>query len=263
VLSKEAEMKISVITATWNSASTVRDTLQSVATQEYPDIEHIIMDGRSTDATLDIVGQFPHVAKLVSEKDKGIYDAMNKGIAHATGEIIGILNSDDFYMNGSVLSHVARVFEHSGCGAVYGDLLYVDPADTNKIIRYWRSGAYRKGAFKWGWMPPHPTFFVRRDVYEQYGTFNLNLGTAADYELMLRFVHKYGVHMVYLPEVLVRMRNGGASSASVGARWRANRRDREAWRVNGLKPFWFTVYLKPLRKLRQYVTRYHHNTDNA
>lgn len=256
-------MRISVITATWNSASTVRDTLRSVAGQDLPGIEHIIMDGASKDETLRIVAEFPHVAKVVSEKDKGIYDAMNKGIAQTTGDIVGILNSDDFYMNASVLRHVAETFERTGCGAVYGDLLYVDPVDTNKVIRYWRSGAYQPDAFRWGWMPPHPTFFVKREVYEKFGVFNLNLGTAADYELMLRFIHKNGVVPAYLPEVLVRMRNGGASSGSIKARWRANRRDREAWTVNGLEPFWFTPYVKPLRKLRQYIDRYQDNKDNS
>lgn len=256
-------MRISVITATWNSAATVRDTLQSVASQDHGDVEHIIMDGGSRDTTLDIVRAFPHVAQVVSEKDKGIYDAMNKGIARTTGDVVGILNSDDFYLNGSVLRHVAETFERTGCGAVYGDLLYVDPVDTSKIIRYWRSGEYQEGAFKWGWMPPHPTFFVRRDVYEKYGTFNLDLGTAADYELMLRFIHRHGVRPAYLPEVLVRMRNGGASSASLKARWAANRRDREAWAINGMEPFWFTAYLKPLRKLRQYVDTYKDNKDKT
>jgi glycosyltransferase len=190
---------------------------------------------------------------VVSEKDKGIYDAMNKGIGMATGEVIGILNSDDFYANRSVISKVARAFEETGCDALYADLVYVDQQDVGKTVRLWRAGAYRKNAFKWGWMPPHPTFFVRRELYDKYGVFSLDLKTAADYELMLRFIHKHGIRVHYLPEVLVKMRAGGASNASLRSRLNANRQDRLAWIRNDIRPFWFTLYMKPVRKLGQFL----------
>jgi len=246
-------MTISIITATYNSAITVRDTLKSVASQEYDNVQHIIVDGLSKDNTLSIVGEFPHVTSVISEKDNGIYDAMNKGIARVSGDIVGILNSDDFYCDNKVLSRVASVFQTTGCDALYGDLQYVDQVDTNKVIRYWKSGHYRPGAFKWGWMPPHPTFFVRRELYEKWGCFDLRLKTSADYELMLRFIHKHQIRLEYIPTLLVKMRMGGVSNISVSNRLKANAEDKLAWSINNLHPFWFTLYLKPLKKLTQFI----------
>ena len=245
-------MKISIITASYNSAATIRDTLQSVASQQGVQVEHLIQDGGSTDATPDIVAKYPQ-AQWHTEPDQGIYDAMNKGIARASGDIIGILNSDDFYPELDVLVAVAEQFQNPAVMAVYGDLDYVDAADTDRVVRRWRSGAFRQNAFLYGWMPPHPTFFVRREVYEQYGTFDLRLRSAADYELMLRFLHKHQIKTTYLPRVLVKMRTGGASNASWRHRLRANREDRLAWRLNGLQPYFFTTILKPLRKLKQWL----------
>lgn len=181
-------MKVSIITATYNSAATVAYTLRSVQQQTYPAIEHIIIDGNSFDETMNIVHSFHHIQKIITEKDKGIYDAMNKGIAIADGEIIGILNSDDFYPDKQVVQKVVKTFEQNNCDAVYGDLLYVDENDINKIKRRWVSGTHTKHSFLYGWMPPHPTFFIRKKCYEQFGCFNLNLGSAADYELMLRMI---------------------------------------------------------------------------
>lgn len=246
-------MTISVITATYNSAKTIASTLTSVASQDHPQVEHIIVDGVSIDDTLSIVKSFPHVSICVSEKDQGIYDAMNKGIGLSTGEIIGILNSDDFYADSGVLSSVAAVFKDSRVDAVYADLDYVDALETHRVLRHWHSGLYTEGSFKWGWMPPHPTFFVRKELYTRIGAFNLGMGTAADYELMLRFIHKHKINLSYIPRVLVKMRAGGASNASLVNRLNANKEDRRAWEVNGLQPFWFTLYLKPLRKLGQYI----------
>lgn len=245
-------MKVSIITATYNSEATIADTLSSVQMQEYSDIEHLVIDGLSRDKTMSIVKSFSHIARLVSEKDSGIYDAMNKGISLATGDVIGILNSDDFYASGDVISKVVKVFETTGCDAVYGDLVYVDRNDTAKVKRYWRSGRYTPGAFLWGWMPPHPTLFIRKEVYQKYGVFKLDLRTAADYELMLRFIHRNSIQIAYIPEVLVKMRAGGASNASLAGRVRANQADRMAWARNGIEPYFFTVYLKPLRKLGQF-----------
>lgn len=248
-------MTISIITATYNSAATIRDTLDCVSSQTYQDIEHIIVDGRSTDKTLDIVAAYPHVAKIHSEKDNGIYDAMNKGVGMATGDIIGILNSDDMYTDELVLQKVAEAFADPNVMTVYADLQYVDQDNPEKIIRTWKTGNFNKKRFYYGWMPPHPTFFVRKEVYEQVGLFNTSLRSAADYELMLRVLVKYGMSVAYIPHVIVRMRTGGMSNASLRNRLLANREDRMAWKINGLQPYFFTLYMKPLRKIPQYIIK--------
>jgi glycosyltransferase len=256
--------QISIITATFNAASTIADCLTSVNSQTIL-VEHIIIDGSSTDNTLDIVRNISPYTRILSEPDNGIYDAMNKGIGLATGEIIGILNADDFYASPDVLAHVAKVFSDPFVDACYGDLLYVAETQsplanqqkiaTFKTIRYWKSGAFNPDQFYRGWMPPHPTFFVRRRLYDQFGLFNLNLGSAADYELMLRFLLKHKAATVYIPEILVKMRTGGASNANISNRIKANQMDRQAWEVNDLKPYPWTLYLKPLRKLSQWIVR--------
>ena len=248
-------MKISIITATYNSASTVKDTLDCISRQEHGDIEHIIVDGRSTDKTLEIVSGFPHVAKILSEKDNGIYDAMNKGIGLATGDIIGILNSDDIYTDPAVLSAVAEAFADPAVMTAYADLQYVHADDTDRVLRTWKTGTFRKNSFYYGWMPPHPTFFVRREVYEKTGLFNINLRSAADYEMMLRILLKYGMSVVYIPRVIVKMRAGGMSNASIWNRIRANKEDRMAWKLNDLQPYFFTLYMKPLRKIPQFIIK--------
>ena len=245
-------MKISILTVTYNSAATLRETLESVRKQDYPQVEHVVVDGQSTDGTLDIIRSYPHITRWISEKDNGIYDAMNKGVALATGDIVGILNSDDIYQDSTVLARVMETFVNDHCDAVYGDLVYVDPDQTSKVRRYWKSGHYNPGSFRWGWMPPHPTFFVRRSLYERFGVFRTDFRTAADYELMLRFIHRHRATLSYVPKVLVRMRDGGASNQNLGSRLRANQEDRRAWEVNGLDPYWFTLYLKPLRKIGQF-----------
>jgi glycosyltransferase len=242
---------ISIITATLNSSRTFRDCLDSVRIQQ-GEFEQIIIDGVSTDATAEIARAYPHVTKFVSEPDRGIYDAMNKGIAAASGDIIGILNADDFYAHADVLEKVRQVFQDPAIDSCYGDLVYVDPEDTGTIVRYWRSGAFRKNSFHWGWMPPHPTFFVRRRVYEQYGGFNLELGSAADYDLMLRFLVKHRISTAYIPEILTKMRAGGVSNRSVKNRLKANLMDRRAWEINGLRPYLLTQLLKPMRKIGQF-----------
>jgi glycosyltransferase len=245
-------MKISIITATYNSAATVRDTLKCIAGQQYNNIEHIIVDGLSKDNTLEIVKEFPHVAKMISEKDKGIYDAMNKGVQLATGDVVGILNSDDFYTSPAVLEKVAAAFEDPAVEAVYGDLQYVKQDNVQVVTRTWKSGKYQKQFLYYGWMPPHPTFFVRRQIYDKCGLFNTTLRSAADYELMLRVLLKYNTHAQYIPEVLVKMRAGGMSNASLKNRLRANKEDEMAWKLNDLKPYFFTTWLKPIRKILQF-----------
>jgi glycosyltransferase len=248
-------MKISIITATYNSAATIADTLTCVSEQDGVDIEHIIIDGQSTDDTLKIVSRFPHVAKVISEKDTGIYDAMNKGIAASTGEVIGILNSDDVYASNFVLSKIAAIFENDQTDVCYADLQYVQRHNLNRVIRTWKSGHYKPGYFHLGWMPPHPTVFVRKRVYEETGHFNTSLKSAADYELMLRIFVKYRFNIHYLPEFIVKMRTGGVSNASFFHRILANKEDRKAWKLNDLRPGIFTLYLKPIRKLTQFLKR--------
>lgn len=246
--------KISVITTTYNSASTIEDTLKSVIGQDYPNVEYIIIDGLSKDNTLEIVNKYKDkIAKIISEKDSGIYDALNKGINAATGDIIALLHSDDFYMDNTVLSKVAAEFEKTKAESVYGNLYYVNKDNTDKIVRKWVSGKYKHGMFLNGWMPPHPAFFVKRACYEKYGMFNLQFRSAADYELMLRFLHKHKITTSYIKQYLVKMRTGGQSNASVKNRVKANQEDREAWTVNGLKPRIYTLTFKPLRKIIQFI----------
>ncbi len=173
--------KISIITVTYNSADTLADTLKSVQSQDYQNVEHIIIDGRSQDETVNIIKSFPHVAKWITEKDGGLYDAMNKGVQLATGDIIGILNSDDLYAHSSVLTKVAERFLNRDIDALYGDLHYVNALNTNNVIRVWKSGKFKRSNFVFGWMPPHPTFFVKKEVYNKAGLFNVSLKRSADY----------------------------------------------------------------------------------
>lgn len=244
-------VKLSIITACFNSADTIRDTIESVLAQDYADLEYIIVDGKSTDDTLKIVNEYaPRISKVVSEKDDGIYFALNKGISLATGDVIGILHADDLYTGRTVLSCVMEKMQIAD--AVYGDLQYVDRSNTNKIIRNWKSGHYHAGLFRKGWMPPHPTFFLKKKCYGQHGVFNTTFKTAADYELMLRMIHKHGISVAYIPEVLVKMRVGGVSNVTLKNRINANREDKRAWIINGLKPGMFTLIRKPLSKLGQY-----------
>lgn len=246
-------MTLSIITATYNSANTVADTLASVQKQTYTNVEHIIVDGCSTDNTLAIIKNAHHQGTIVSEKDNGIYDAMNKGISLTHGEIVGILNSDDFFAHEKVLERVVDVFNTTGCDAVYGDLFFVHPNNPSKILRKWIAGGYDVNLFLKGWMPPHPTFFVKRSVYEKYGVFNTSLKSSADYELLLRFLYMHKINVQYLPEVLVNMRSGGQSTKSISNRIRAHKEDYLAWSLNGLKPRWFTLLLKPVRKIKQFL----------
>ena len=249
-------MKVSIITLTYNSEATLKDTIESVVNQSYNDIEYIIVDGKSTDNTLSIIESYKDkISKVISEKDKGLYDALNKGIALATGDLIGIIHSDDFYTDNFVIQKIVKSIEENNSDAAYSDLYYVDKVDTNKIFRKWKSGIYKHGMFLNGWMPPHPTFFVKRSCYEKFGSFNLSFVSAADYELMLRFIHKHKIKLAYLPEFIIKMRVGGKSNVSLKNRIRANNEDRKAWIINGLKPKFYTLYAKPLRKIIQLFKR--------
>ena len=248
-------MLVSIITATFNSASTIAETMRSVEEQDYPHIEHIVVDGHSQDETLEIVQLYPHTATLISEKDNGIYDAMNKGIRVAKGEIIGILNSDDIYSDEHVISHIVKAFDDLSVQGCYADLQYVDENNTALVRRTWKSGEYHERSFYWGWMPPHPTFFVRKSVYDRVGLYNTQMHSASDYEMMLRILIKHEMPTHYIPEVIVKMRAGGMSNASFKNRITANKEDRLAWKLNGLEPHFFTLYAKPIRKISQFLIR--------
>ncbi len=250
-------MKVSIITITYNSAATVEDTLKSVVNQDYPNIEYLIIDGKSKDNTLQIVDKYKDkITKIVSEKDKGLYDALNKGVNSASGDIIGMLHSDDLYASNHVISDIVKTFESKpDADGVYADLVFVDRNDINKTTRTWESGDYEEGDFLNGWMPPHPTFFVRKECYEKFGGFNTKLRLSADYELMLRMIHKNKIKLAYLPKVVVKMRMGGASNVSFFVRLKANIEDKMAWKLNGMKPGLFTRFLKPASKIMQYFKK--------
>jgi glycosyltransferase len=246
--------KVSIITVCYNSASTIESTIQSVLNQDYKNIEYIIIDGKSTDATLDIIEKYKtQIHTIVSEKDKGIYDALNKGIALATGDIVAILHADDFYNSSIIISDVVQLFAQENCDCVYGDLQYVDRSNTDIVKRNWISGKYIKENFLKGWMPPHPAFFAKRECYTKFGVFNLSLKSAADYELMLRFLYKNNCSVAYLPKTLVKMRVGGKSNVTLANRIKANREDKMAWILNDLKPGMLTFIRKPLSKLGQFL----------
>ena len=249
--------KLSIITVTLNAGATLVDCLDSVKMQSKGDVEHIVIDGCSTDNTLTILKQYGDwLSCVVFEPDRGIYDAMNKGIQLAEGEVIGILNADDFFPSADILETVSAVFDDQQVCACYGDLLYVDAAETDKVIRYWRAGDYTgTDWFYWGWMPPHPTFFVRRSVYNQFGLFNPALGSSADYEIMIRFLVRHRITTAYIKKVIVKMRTGGISNSSIVARLQANKMDRKAWKINGIKPYPWTLFLKPFRKIGQWIIK--------
>lgn len=246
-------MKISVITPCFNSAATIRDTIESVLSQDYANIEYIIIDGGSKDDTLSIIEEYKcRISKVVSERDDGIYDAMNKGIAVAGGDVIAILNSDDFYADCSVLSQVASLFKSSEVDTVYGDLDYVDSENISKIVRRWRAGKRGKNAFRFGWHPPHPSFFVKKELYEKFGVFRQELRISADYEFMLRLLYVHKISSAYLASVLVKMRTGGASGGTINARKKAYVEDKKAWELNALKAPIGALELKRVRKIIQW-----------
>lgn len=246
-------MKISVITVAYNSAATLADTLSSVAQQTHADVEHIVVDGGSTDGTLDLLAAHgTHLAKVISGPDGGIYDAMNKGLRLARGEFVGFLNADDVFASVDVLQTIARA---AGAAerpdATYGDLQYVNVRNIDQVVRLWRSGPYSRSRLAYGWMPPHPTFYLRRSRLDAIGEFDTRLRIAADYDFMLRCLNQTGFTTTYVPKVLVRMRTGGASNRSIKALWNKSSEDLAALRKNrvGGIP---TLLCKNLRKLPQF-----------
>lgn len=253
---KHEGVKVSIVTVVFNGSKTIKDCIESVLGQQYPDIEYIVVDGASNDGTVEIVKNYgSKIAVFISEPDQGIYDAMNKGIKLATGDLIGILNADDFYKDNKVIGRVVSAIAENQSDGLYADLIYVNAQNLSQVKRYWRSGLVNKKSFLWGWMPPHPTFFLKRASYQKFGGFRLDLGSAADYELMLRMIHKNGLKMAYLPTITTVMRTGGVSNSSVFNRLKANRNDRDAWEVNGLKPYFFSLWLKPFRKISQFFNK--------
>jgi len=247
-------MKLSIVTPVYNDPRISR-ALDSILSQQYEEeLELIVIDGGSGAPTLNVLQRYRnHISILVSEPDKGVYDAMNKGIRLATGEVVGILNADDRYYDPFVLRDVANAFRDPKTDACYGDLLYVDSQDC--IVRYWKSGRYHAHKFYFGWMPPHPTFFVRRHLYEQYGSFDLLYPIAADYELMLRLILRNRISLKYLPRVLVKMSLGGKSNRSLGNIIKANMEVWQAWRNNNLSFGYMVPLLKPAQKAVQFVRR--------
>ncbi len=248
-------MKISIVTVCFNCVDTIEDTIESVLSQEHRDIEYIIVDGGSTDGTLDIVDKYrARIATCISGPDDGIYDAMNKGIRCAGGELVGCLNADDMYTDAQVVSDIADAAESKGCHGVYGDLLYVRRYDCNKVVRYWKAGLYLPGAFRYGWVPPHPTFFCRKDVLEEYGYYDVLYQIAGDFELMLRLIEKHRIRLGYIQRPLVRMRVGGRANTVRGI-VRGNREILHAFAVNGLKPSMRFLWNRPFIRIGQLVKR--------
>ena len=228
-------MKISIITAVYNRKDTIGQAIESVALQRYADVEHLVIDGASSDGTLQEVRDREHAKmRVISEPDNGIYDALNKGILSASGEIIGLMHSDDFFAHNDVLAKVVACFAQTGADAVYGDLDYVSAKDPDQIIRHWRSGGYTRQKLARGWMPPHPALFVRREVFAQHGDYNTSYQIAADYDAMLRWLWTGNVRAAYVPEVLVKMRVGGESNRSLGRILRKSKEDYRALRTNGV-----------------------------
>ena len=245
-------MQISIITVAYNSASTIADTLLSVAGQSHPDIEHIVVDGASSDSTLEVVrNQGSHVAWVGSEPDRGLYDAMNKGLAVARGDYVGFLNSDDLFAGPHSVAQLAAAAE-SGADAVFGDLVYVKQQQVDLVVRRWRSEVFQPKRLRYGWIPPHPTFYVKRSLLATVGGFDTSLRIAADYDFMLRCLTRAGATAEYVPHVLVRMRLGGASNASFGALANKSREDLRVIRRHRLGG-WLTLACKNLRKLPQFA----------
>lgn len=250
--SEVQDLKISLITVTWNAENTLKRCIESVIAQNYHNIEYIIIDGASTDATNQIISQYKqHIDILVSEPDHGIYDAMNKGINLASGDVVGILNADDWFAGTDILTCVANTFKLFNTDVLYGNLNYINP--KGDILRKWRSGNYIHGMFNWGWMPPHPTFYCKRSLFNKLGSYRLQYGTAADYELMLRFMHLNKVNVRYLDKIMVKMNTGGVSNSTYKNRINAWVNDYKAMRKNGVFFPLMCVIFKPIRKVTQYL----------
>jgi len=249
-------MLVSIITVAFNERDSIADTIESVLKQDYKNVEYIIIDGGSTDGTLDVISRYKdNISKVVSEPDDGIYDAMNKGLNLVTGDIIGFLNADDFYVGKHVIEKVVKVMQADDISCCYGSVEYVAKNNPNKVIRTWRSQPYQDGLFKKGWQPPHPTCFIKKKVFEKYGCFNTDFKISADYELMLRLLRKHRIKSCYIPQILAGMRTGGQSNKNLWQILKANIECYQAWRQNGLEISPFIIFKKPLSKVTQLVKR--------
>lgn len=250
------KITISIITATWNCGDTLKDCLDSLAKQTYKNFEHIIVDGASTDLTIEIIKKnISQVSMYISESDEGIYDALNKGIKLSTGDVIGFLHSDDFYSSNKSLSKIAAIFEDTSICAVYGDLIYVKKNNSAKVIRKWRSKQFKKDYLMYGWMPPHPTLYVRRDWYLKTGDFDTSLKISADYLSILKFFMDPEFKTVYLPDTLVTMRLGGVSNKSIKSIFEKTAEDWKVLRSCNFNKFQatFVLIFKNLTKLSQFI----------
>lgn len=248
-------MKISIITSVYNNKETVAEAIESVLSQTYDNIEYIVIDGGSTDGTVDIINQYrDKISIFVSEPDNGIYDGLNKGIALAKGDVIGFLHSDDLYYDNQVIEKVAREFDNEHVDSIYGDLTYVAKVDTSKVIRYWKSGDFSIKKLNRGWMPPHPTFFVKRSIYEKAGGFDTSFKIAADYDIILRFLGKNRISTLYIPEILIKMRVGGESNKSLKNLFQKSKDDLKALKNNGIGHIG-SLILKNISKVFQFIVR--------
>lgn len=248
-------MKISVITATFNSEKNITECLKSVAGQSYKNIEHIIIDGGSTDHTLEILKSAPSVSKYISEPDKGIYDALNKGIGLATGDIIGFLHSDDTFGSTDIIQKITELFSQKNIQGVYGDLVFVHSENPDKIMRTWKSNRFDRKNIKYGWMPPHPTLYLRKEVYQKHGPFDISFKIAGDYNFMVSVMKDKEISLEYLPEIITKMRMGGASTGSLKDIITKSMEDIRALRNNGFKFPFLVLAAKNLRKLPQLLKR--------
>ena len=253
-------LKISIITVVHNNRETIQDAINSVLSQDYDNLEYIIVDGASTDGTVEVINEVIKMhsgrnVKFLSEKDNGIYDAMNKGIGLATGGIVGILNSDDVYDNNRCLSTIISEFQKKGVDSVFADLVYVRRDNLQKVVRYYSSANFSPPNFAFGWMPAHPTFFVRREFYERYGKFKTDYIIAADYELIVRFLARYKITYSYIPKILVRMRIGGISTKSLKNNWILNKEIVRACAENGVKTNMIKVLSKYPGKIMELVRK--------
>lgn len=246
-------MKVSIITATYNSAQTISDTLHSLNAQSYKNIEYIIVDGGSKDNTLNVIHQrCSRVSKVISEPDKGIYDALNKGLLAATGDIVGFLHSDDLFAYSDAVKDIVSQLKNSNCKAIYADLQYVSKDNIDNVVRFWKSGEYKKSNLNSGWMPPHPTFYMKRDLYHNFGLFDLSFKIAADYDSLLRYLSTHNVTTTYLPKVVIKMRVGGASNRSLKNIIQKTKEDIRALKNNNL--FWpRALFIKNISKISQFL----------
>lgn len=246
-------MKISIITVVYNAEKYIKDCIESIIHQSHHDIEYIIIDADSTDGTFEVIKKYkPYITHLVSEKDNGLYDAINKGIKLASGDVIGILNADDMLVNNEIVSQIANAFINAPqIQALYGNLNYITPTE-GKVVREWRSYQADKNDIEKGWMPAHPTLYVRRELFELYGNYALDMGTAADYDLMLRYFHTHKIKALYLPLLMVNMRLGGLSNMSITSLWNAMKFDYKALKRNKIPNAMLVLARKKLSKLSQF-----------